>query len=299
MWLSLSLLSALFLGIYDVAKKYSLNGNAVFPVLFFSTLTTTLLFIPLLVASQTGWINSGSLFHVPLINNQAHMLLVIKSAIVLTSWIFIYYGLKHLPLSFVSPIRATAPIWTLLGAITFFGERLNPLQWLGLIVTIAFFILFSLSGKREGITIRGNKWLLFIILGTLTGAASALYDKFLIAGINRMAVQCYYSFYQTLMLVPLTLIFWFPAKRKGAVFQWRWSIPLIGIFLVVADFLYFYAISLPGSLIALISPLRRSNAIVSFTLAAILFKEKNIWQKALFLAGITGGIAIIIIGSLG
>ena len=155
------------------------------------------------------------------------------------------------------------------------------------------------AGKREGITIRGNKWLWFIILGTLTGAASALYDKFLIAGINRMAVQCYYSFYQTLMLVPLTLIFWFPAKRKGAVFQWRWSIPLIGIFLVVADFLYFYAISLPGSLIALISPLRRSNAIVSFALAAILFKEKNIWRKALLLAGITCGIAIIIIGSLG
>lgn len=299
MWLTFSLLSAFFLGIYDVAKKYSLNGNAVFPVLFFSTFTTTILFIPLLAASQIELIPSGSIFHIPVIDKHAHLLLVIKSAIVLASWIFIYYGLKHLPLSFVSPIRATAPIWTLLGAIIFFGERLNPVQWTGLGITVAFFILFSLSGKREGISIRGNKWVWFIILGTLTGAVSALYDKFLIAGIDRMAVQCYYSFYQTLMLIPLTLIFWFPAKRKGAEFQWRWSIPLIGLFLVVADFLYFYAISLPGSLIALISPLRRSNAIVSFALAAILFREKNIWRKALFLAGISIGITIIIIGSLG
>lgn len=299
MWLTFSLFSAFFLGIYDVAKKYSLNGNAVFPVLFFSTLTTSLVFVPLLVASQYGLIGTESMFHIPLINQHDHILLVIKSAIVLTSWIFIYYGLKHLPLSFVAPIRATAPIWTLLGAIAFFGERLNHLQWMGLIITIVFFILFSLSGKREGISMRANKWVWFIIVGTLTGAASALYDKFLIAGINRMAVQCYYSFYQTLMLVPLTLLFWFPAKRKGALFQWRWSIPLIGLFLVVADFLYFYAISLPGSLIALISPLRRSNAIVSFTLAAILFNEKNILRKALFLAGITIGITVIIIGSLG
>jgi len=298
MWLILSLLSALFLGIYDVAKKYSLTGNAVFPVLFFSTLTTSVLFIPVLVASQAGFLIEESIFYVPLIDTHAHILLVIKSAIVLTSWIFIYYGLKNLPLSFVAPIRATAPIWTLLGAIAFFGEKLNSLQWLGLTITIIFFILFSLSGKREGISIRGNKWLWFIILGTLAGSISALYDKFLIAGINRMAVQCYYSFYQTLMLIPLTLIFWFPAKRHGAKFEWKWSIPLIGIFLVIADFLYFFAISIPGSLIALISPLRRSNAIISFALAAILFKEKNILRKAILLAGITAGIAIIIIGSI-
>lgn len=298
MWLIFSLFSAFFLGIYDVAKKYSLTGNAVFPVLFFSTLTTSVLFLPLLLVSQLGYIGSESLFYVPLISSHAHLLLVIKSAIVLMSWIFIYYGLKNLPLSFVAPIRATAPIWTLLGAITFFGERLNSLQWIGLVVTIIFFILFSLSGRREGISIRGNKWLWFIVLGTLIGSASALYDKFLIAGIDRMAVQCYYSFYQTFMLIPLTLILWFPAKRHGAKFEWKWSIPLIGIFLVIADFLYFYAISLPGSLIALISPLRRSNAIISFTLAAILFKEKNILRKAIFLAGITVGIAIIIVGSL-
>ncbi len=298
MWLSLSILSAFFLGIYDVAKKYSLNNNAVFPVLIFSTMTSGLVFLPLLIASQTGCISSQSLFFIPSIDVPSHLLLVLKSAIVLTSWIFIYYGLKQLPLSFVSPIRATAPIWTMLGAISFLGERLNAMQWVGVTVTIVFLILFSLSGKREGISIKNNKWLWFILIGTLTGAASALYDKFLIIGIHPMAVQCYNAFYQILMLLPLTLIFWFPAKRKGAVFKWRWSIPLIGIFLLVADFLYFYALSLPGSLIALVSPLRRSNAIVSFSLAAILLKEKNIWRKAIFLAGITTGIVIIFWGSL-
>ena len=252
----------------------------------------------MLIASQTGYISAQSIFHIPSIDTHSHLLLVYKGAIVLTSWIFIYYGLKQLPLSFVSPIRATAPIWTLLGAIAFLGEKLNHLQWIGVTVTIVSLILFSLSGKREGISIRNNKWLWFIIIGTLTGAASALYDKYLVSGINPMAVQCYNNFYQIMMLIPLTLIFWFPAKRRGATFQWRWSIPMIGIFLLVADFVYFYAISLPGSLIALISPLRRSNAIVSFTMAAILFKERNIWRKAIFLAGITAGIAIILIGSL-
>lgn len=298
MWLTLSLLSALFLGFYDVARKYSLNNNAVFPVLFFTTLTTSIIALPFWLASSSGWISEDSLFFVPTITPSQHGLLMLKSALVLLSWIFIYYGLKHLPLSFVSPIRATAPIWTLLGAIIIFNERLNVLQWIGLLITILFFILFSLSGRKEGIKIRGNKWLLFIVLGTLAGAASGLYDKFLISGINRMAVQCYYSFYQTLILIPLTLIFWFPAKRKGAQFQWKMAIPLIGISLVVADFLYFYAISVPGSLIALISPLRRSNAIFSFAMAAILFKEKNILHKAILLAGISLGVVIIVLGSI-
>ncbi len=298
MWFTFALSSALFLGIYDVAKKFSLNNNAVFPVLFFSNLTVALLFIPILIMSRTGTVTAGSIFFIPLVDGWSHIFLLIKSAIVLGSWLFIYYGLKHLPLSFVAPIRATAPLWTLIGAISFFGEELNSIQWVGLGVTFLFFALFSLSGKREGIEIRNNKWLWFIIAGTLLGAISALYDKFLIAGINRMAVQCYYSFYQILLLIPLSLIFWTPSRRKGAEFKWRWSIPLIGIFLVIADFLYFYAISLPGSLIALISPLRRSNAIISFTLGAILFKEKNILQKALLLTGITIGIIIIVAGSM-
>lgn len=299
MWFVLALISALFLGFYDVLRKYSLNKNAVLPVLLVSTTTSSLLLAPLLLASHFNIIGYGSWIYVPSITMHMHCLLMIKAAIVLSSWIFVYYGLKHLPLSIVSPIRATAPIWTLIGALIIFMERPNGLQWLGLVVTFIFFYVFSVMGRSEGINFGANKWVWSVVVGTLVGAASALFDKYIVvgAGIPRMAILTYYSFYQVVLLIPMLFVIWWP-HRKQQPFVWRWSVPCIGLVIILADFVYYGAINCDGALISLISPLRRSNAIVAFIMAALIFKEKNMLRKGLCLLGIMAGITIIVLGSL-
>ncbi len=299
MWFILALISALCLGFYDVLRKYSLRGNAVIPVLLCSTVTSSIMMAIMLFLSRAGVIAGDSWMSVPPIDAHMHWLLVLKAAIVLGSWVFVYYGLKNLPLSIVSPIRATAPIWTLIGALIIFGERPNATQWVGLVVTLCFFMLFSVAGKREGINFKGNKWVGFVIVGTLIGSCSALFDKYIVteAGIPRMSILCYYSFYQVLILIPLLFIMWWP-NRKDDPFVWKWTVPCIGIVIIVADFLYYGAIDSPDSMISLISPLRRSNAIVAFIMAALIFKEKNMLRKGLCLLGILTGIAIIVWGSL-
>ena len=56
-----------------------------------------------------------------------HKYMVIKALIVGTSWICAYFALKHLPISIVSPIRASGPVWTLFGAIVLFHEQPSPM----------------------------------------------------------------------------------------------------------------------------------------------------------------------------
>lgn len=299
MWFVLALCSALCLGFYDVLRKYSLKGNAVLPVLLCSTIASSLMMLPLLIASRTNIVSPDSMLYVPAIDTHMHLLLVCKAAIVLASWIFVYYGLKNLPLSIVSPIRATAPIWTLIGAMIIFSERPNGIQWIGLIVALCFFLLFSLAGKREGINFKSNKWIWSVIVGTLIGSCSALFDKYLVnyESIPRMSILCYYSFYQVLLNIILLFIIWYPTRSKQP-FVWKWTVPCIGIIIIVADFLYYGAIDSEGSMISLISPLRRSNAIVAFIMAALIFKERNLLRKGLCLLGILTGIGIIILGSI-
>lgn len=298
-WFVLALLSALCLGFYDVLRKYSLQSNAVLPVLCVSTLTSSLILLPLCLASYGGAISPDSWAYIPTISLHDHMLLVAKAAIVLGSWVFVYYAMKNLPLSIVAPIRATAPVWTLIGALLIFSERPNGVQWAGLSVAFLFFFLFSMAGRREGISFKANKWVWCVVIGTLIGSCSALFDKHIISGahINRMAVLFYYSVYQFLMTIPLLLIIWWP-KRRQEPFKWMWTIPAIGIIIIVADFFYYGALNSPDSMISLISPIRRSNSIVSFTLAALIFHEKNMLRKGLCLMGILAGIAIIIYGSM-
>lgn len=297
MWVLLALLSAVFLGFYDVIKKYTLNGNAVIPVLFFACLSSLIILTPLFTLSHLcpdKLKNIG--LYIPEISYYEHILIITKSIIVVSSWILAYFALRNLPITIVAPIRATGPLWTLIGAIIIFSEKLNSWQWIGIIITLSSFYLFSLTGKAEGIYFKKNKWIWAIICATFLGAISSLYDKYLMQQIDRMAVQAWFTFYQVVLLLPFTLIFYIPIRKKFP-FIWKWTIPLIGLFLLIADFTYFYALSIPCSLVSIVSATRRSGVVIAFFIGAIIFKEKNRRKKAVYLIGIFAGILFILLGT--
>jgi transporter family protein len=298
MWAFAALFSAFFLGIYDIFKKTSLNGNAVIPVLFFATLTSTVIFLPIVIGSaiSPAFFTSIGLY-APVLSFTEHLQVLLKSAIVVSSWILAFFAMKHLPISIFAPIRSTGPFWTFIGAIIIFNEKLNGLQWTGVFLTLLFFYLFSTAGKKEGIEFKRNKWIYFLIAGTILGAASGLYDKYIISRIDRIAVQAWFSFYQVAILLPVLLFLWLPNREKSTPFVWRWTIAAIGVTLVIADFLYFWSISIEGSMISIISNLRRSSVMVTFVLGAILFREKNLKEKGIYLVGILAGILLITLGS--
>jgi transporter family protein len=298
MWVLLGIVSLIALGVYDILKKLALNNNAVLPVLFFSTLASALLFLPLFIASRVNSeFNQYENFFIPPQGIQFHILIIIKTVIVVTSWILSYMALKNLPITIVSPIRSTGPVWTLIGAIVIYGESLNGLQWLGMAVVLVFFYIFSRAGSKEGISFRNNKWIWFIFLATLIGTISTLFDKFLIDEYNRIAVQAYFSFYQVPVMLIVLVVFWFPKRRELTPFKWKYIIPFIGIILVLGDFAYFYALTFEDSLVSILSLLRRSSVIISFGIGAVIFKEKNKKYKGLILLGIIIGIYLIVLGS--
>lgn len=181
MWLILAFVSACLLGFYDVFKKKSLKNNAVVPVLFLNTMFSSLIFLPFIIASANGNISESSLFYTHTYGWEAHKYILLKSCIVLSSWLFGYFGIKHLPLTIVGPINATRPVMVLIGALTFFGERLSLFQWLGVITAMFSLFMLSQSGKKEGIDFKHNKWIVFVLTSNILGALSGLYDKFLMA----------------------------------------------------------------------------------------------------------------------
>lgn len=298
MWAIWGILAAVLLGIYDIFKKTSLNNNAVLPVLLVSVTSSALIFSFFIVGSQLNAPFFISInMYVPPVSFTDHLLIVAKAALVLSSWILAFFAIKHLPLTVVTPIRATAPLWTLLGALLIFNEQLNTLQWIGLLITLTFFYLFSTTGKLEGIHFRSNKWIGLIVAATLLGSASSLFDKYIVKAIDRMAVQTWSGIYQLLILLPIVAIFWYPQRKQSTPFQWRWTIPLIGLFLVLTDYFYFYALSYTDSLISVLSGIRRSGVIIPFVFAALFFHEKNVKKKGLYLIGIITGVLLMVLGS--
>ena len=298
MWLSLAFLSATLLGFYDVFKKYSLKNNAVLPVLFLNTVFCSFLFLPFVVSSSLyPEFMASSLFYVPSVGWEYHRLIIIKSLIVLTSWSFGYFGIKHLPITVVGPINATRPVMVLLGALFIFGERLNLYQWIGVLLAIFSLFLLSRSSKKECIEFTKNKWILYIFIGAVAGAASGLYDKFLLKQIPPMVVQSWYNFYQVGIMGSVLLLFWWPTRKQTTPFQWKWSILLISLFLSAADFAYFFALSDDGAMISIVSMIRRGSVLVSFIFGALVFEEKNLRSKALDLLLILIGMLFLYLGT--
>jgi len=296
-WIAASLLSALFLGIYELCTKHAVRDNAVVPVLFFSTLSGALVWLVLLAgqAVHPGTL-PASLVTDPLTLVQ-HLQLMLKSAIVAASWIFTYFALKHLPLSLGSPIRATSPLFTLFGALLILGERPTWLETLGVLTTLASFVGLSVAGSREGVHFHRDKWVWFLVAGTLCGAASSLYDKYLLGRqhFSVPTVQAWFSVYLVVLFTPIA-IGWKRRWWSRNEFHWRWSIPFIAFTLLVADYIYFSALRDPHSLVSIVMSLRRGSTLVGFAGGLLLFGEKNGFQKLPAVIGILVGIVLTVLG---
>lgn len=300
MWLLLAFVSATLLGFYDTSKKAALKDNAVLPVLFLNTLFSTLIFSPFILDGivGNGWFE-GTLFDTGDYAGDlnAHLLVIVKAIIVLTSWIAGYFGIKHIPITIVGPINATRPVMVLVGAMLFFGERLNLCQWIGVILSILSIFLMSRSSKKENIDFVRNKWMWCVAVGTIIGAVSGLYDKFIMSRLSPMFVQSWFNLYQFIMMFIILMLVWYPTRKKTTAFHWSWAIPLIALFVAAADFSYFNALSMPESMISVVSLIRRGSVLISFACGVVIFKERNLKAKILDLLLILIGMIFVYFGS--
>jgi transporter family protein len=287
MWILLTLASALMLGIYDIFKKQAVHGNAVLPVLFFATLSGTVAF-HLWLCLSGNWLAAGS------VTGVQFGLLWLKSLLVGTSWILAYFALRDLPITIAAPIRGSAPLWTLLGALLLFGEQPSWHQWTGMGLVFISHQLLSRLGRKEGIHFSRHRGIWAIMAATALGAASALYDKHLLqkGTLSPDQVQFWFSFD---LVILLGAIAWLGHRRRWdrTRFDWRWSIPLTGILLIIADQLYFRAVNTPDTLISVLSMLRRCSVIVTFAAGAWIFRDKNVRQKAWVMVVLLAGILLL------
>lgn len=300
MWVGAAFISAFLLGLYDVAKKRSLGGNAVIPVLLLNTLFATLLFLPVILDAELGWgVFDGTAFDSMRGTVGDHLLVALKSAITLSSWLCGYYAIKHLPLTIVGPVNAMRPVVVLMGATLLFGERLNLWQWGGVLLTILSLYLLSRSGKRESIDFRSNRYVWALFLAMLLGAVSGLYDKYIISAhsLDPLFVQSWFGVYQLAMMTIVACVLWLP-RRGEERFVWRWTIPLITLFVSCADFFYYHALDCEGAMIAVVSMIRRSSVIVTFVCGVLLFGERNVRSKVIDLILILIAMVLLAIGSV-
>lgn len=281
MWIWLCLCSAILLGSYDIVKKQAVKDNSILWVLFWSTALSAVFLTPFLTA--------GSLYD--------HLHLVVKAALVSLSWISGLVGIKLLPLTTVSTIKASRPMFVVLFSLILFHERLNAMQWGGVLLVMAALFLLARSSKKEGIPFKGNRGIAWMVVSVLTGAASALYDRYLLGFLEPLFVQAWTNVYITVLLALALLVQKLRCREGFRPFRWDWKLLLIAVLIVGSDALYFYAVSDESALMSVISMTRRSSVFITFLGGAMLFKEHNLKEKFIDLLILLAGVSLLLISS--
>ena len=286
MWLWLTVLSALLLGTYDVAKKRALKRNGVYWILVTATGLTALYLSPFL------FLKTGSL--------SDHLSLVLKAVLVSASWVSGLKAMGCLPLTTVSTIKASRPMFVLIFSIILFGEKLNLLQWLGVAIVMTALFLSSRSKHHETDKKTSAKGISLMVVSVLSGAASALYDKHILQHLHLepMFVQSWTNLYVTILLAILLLVQYLTDKEHFQPFAWDWRILLISVFITVADALYFFAVNEPDAMLSIISMIRRCSVLITFLGGVLILKEGHVRDKALDMVLMMAGVALLLWGSL-
>ena len=295
-WLLLSLFSALFLGGYEVSRKAALADNAPLLVLLTASAFGWLsLASVLLVADGTAWAQQAGLSLHPLAPIE-HLAIAAKAALVSLSWVFAYVAVKHLPITVAGPLRAVSPALTGLGALVLIGESPSPRQWCGIAIIFAGYLAFARVGRMEGISFIKSKWIWLLVLGTLVGAMSGLYDKYLLQRVELQptTLQFWFLAYATVLQGMISLFFLFPMRETRHGYRFVWTAPLAGVFLVLADQFYFHALAQQEALVSVVSLVRRSSVIVSFSLGSLIFRERFVKNKAGALLIVLLGLAVLL-----
>ena len=285
MWLYLALGSAFLLGLYDVAKKHSVSKNSVLNVLLIATALSTVLLSPCF------FIYKGTL--------SEHLALMLKAVIVTTAWISGMVGLKLLPITTASMIKASRPFFVVLLSILIFGERLNWQQWTGVGLALLSLTLLSLGSRSESSSPSYSKGVTAMVVSVVAGVGSALYDKVIMSTLqlHPLFVQSWSNFYIVICLALCIALRLLAGKRESTPLRWDWTLLLIAVLITAADMLYFVALHQEGALLSIISLIRRCAVIVTFAVGAIFFKEKKIKAKAFDLAILLAGMVFLLLGS--
>lgn len=289
-WMAWILASSVLLSVYDLAKKASVRNNAVLAVLFYSSVCGALAFVLALSAGgrlAPAWQDAGG---------AVVACALLKSVIVGTSWSLTFMGLRTLPISIATPIRASSPAMVFLLALLLYGEVPTVRQGFGMALTFAGYWLFSWAGRREGLDFFRSRAVWFAIGGSIVAAVSSIWDKYVFQ-VRAMPKESLQLFFQLGLIAFYALAMWLfhrrSYRRALEFFDWRWTIPLFGVALAAADWTYFTGIAQSGVPISIASLMRRFSVVITFLVGARLFHETNIRRKLFALMAVLAGVVLL------
>lgn len=280
-WVWLVLLYGTLKGVREIAKKKAVQKSSALDVLLLYTLLSFALVLPDaknamgLTAPQLG-------------------MTAIKSFVIFIGWMCGFYALERMPVSLYGVMDLSQMIFTTLLGVFCLGERMAPLQIVGLVLVTGG--LLMLRGGKGGLQ-RSEpvpmKVIGMAMICYLFNAISGTMDKVLMRDMTSSQLQFWYMLFLCLWYALYMLVRRIPFQWKNAVKNhWIW---IMAVLFVIGDRALFMANGMESSRVTVMTLLKQIGCVVTIIGGRLVFKEKNIGYKLLCAGVVIAGIVVAVL----
>ena len=282
-WYWWVLISAALVGISNIIRKHVLNHEHAMEQLAASAPFRLLLILTLLPFIQLpDWHTLG--------------LILVAACVLFVAMLYRNKSYRHLPISTVAPLNNFSPVFLLVIGVTLLGESLSPGQLGGMALIMLGGYTLDLKGanllgplkhaSRSDHTANVVVMLVFISI-------IAAIDKTLIGTVGIPFATYLFFLYLFLAVISIGLDYaWYGlAEIEEDIREGGWWLFFATAFSFASIIMLYHAFSLPGVLVTLAIPLRRTATLIEVVFGGTLFHEHGLGRKA-------GAAAIMILGVL-
>jgi bacterial/archaeal transporter family protein len=275
MWLGMGALSGLMLGLTDIVTKIETKKSHALSVLFVSNCAGALFLVLFILGKNViAGENPALLF-----DYRVFLLAAPKNLLMVGSLVFMYKSLAGIPLSYAGAIRASGPIWTLLGAYLLVGETLTERETIGLIISILIYACYAVLGRQDGLGKVNLLPALGMTMATIMSSLGTAYDKYIslssFATID--SIQNVSAIERAAFCAIIVLIFR-PKLHLSA------PIIILGVLWAGAEYIYFSAYMDVEAKATILALLRRLSLVTGLVGGIVIFREKKVAYKVVMCA---------------
>ena len=279
-WIILTALYALINGMFQCAKKKSIEKNSIFEVLAVFSLMAFLVCALMMRDSI-------------LINFRYLLIILFKSVIIVIAWVLALNALKGMEIGLYGVINLSRIIFSILLSVLILGEKLTIPVIIGIILVITGLVLVNKIGSKKGENKADKKAILMLLVSCLLNATSAIIDKGITTKVTSSQLQFYF-------LLFLTIIYWVILLFKQKKIDFKsmnknYWVLIAALSLVFGDKFLFIANEIPESKVAVMTLIKQLSVVEVILLGRIFFKEKNIIKKLLCSLLVIFGILLTVI----
>ncbi|MFH1612736.1 MAG: EamA family transporter [bacterium] len=286
-WYLLSLISALFSATAAITQKKVLFKESAIGF------TTLLAFFNLIIAIPFFFfVNYSTLTSLGLI------ILLIKSILGATSFLFVMLAIKNLELSRALPLLVLTPGLVAIFAFIFLNESLTSLEIFGIVLLAIGTYILSLKQKQKISSsfkeIINSKGIYYTIIALLIFTATSVLDKALLSNF-KVPVNAFMGFQHLFFAIVFISIILFSKKtnelKSTIKNSYKW---IILIAFITMTYRYTHLLAVKQAPVALALSIKRISVFFAVLIGGKLFKEHNLVRKIIATAIMIAGTLMVI-----